>query len=71
MRKYEFCFKDGSIRTYQAEQDSLHPGGAVVLSKKVSTGSGIVATTGTEIVIVRVVSLANVLDYGYEEIKDA
>jgi hypothetical protein len=71
MRKYDFCFTDGSSKQYEAEQDSLHPGGAVVLSKKIQTGSGIVATTGTEVIIVRVISLANVLDYGYEEIKDA
>ena len=64
MRKYTFVFSSGAVKTFEAEQDSLHPGGAVVLSKKekISELSDAEKTT-----IVRVISLHNIEYYGYED----
>lgn len=70
MRKYTFVYTSGKEKDFLAEEDSLHPGGAVVLSKKSEVGKGIVLNTGKKIEIVRVISLANVEDYGYVEIND-
>lgn len=68
MRKYTFIFNDGEAKSFEAEQDSLHPGGAVVLSKQEKIS---VLSEAKEFKIVRVISLHSVKDYGYEEIKDA
>jgi len=68
MRKYTFVFSDGSEKVFEAEQDSLHPGGAVVLSKQVKISE---LSDAKEFKIVRVVSLHTVKDYGYTDIDDA
>lgn len=65
MRKYTFVYTDGKERVFEAEQDSLHPGGAVVLSKEVKIS---ILSDAKKLEIVRVISLHNVLDYGYVEL---
>lgn len=67
MRTYTFNFTSGASKIYNAEQDSLHPGGAVVLSKEAEVGSGMILNTGKKIEIVAVISLANLEDYTFVE----
>ncbi len=64
MRKYTFVFRGGEVKTFEAEMDSLHPGGAVVLSVKQKISE---LSEAVEVKIVRVISLHNVEDYGYED----
>ena len=68
MRRYSFVRTDGSTVTFDAEQDSLHPGGAIVLSKQVELITEGLARTDKKIEIVRVISLHNVFDYGYVDL---
>ena len=63
MRKYIFVFTDGEEKTFEAEQDSLHPGGAVVLSVKEKISE---LSEAVEVKIVCVVSLHNIKHYRYE-----
>ena len=70
MKKYYIRYIDGEEITLEAENDSLHPGGAVVFSKKTSLASDAVLTTGEKLEIVLVASLHNIKDYYQEEVKD-
>ena len=65
MRKYTFVYNDDSEKVFEAEQDSLHPGGAVVLSIKSKISE---LSDAVEVKIVRVISLHNIKDYGYEDV---
>ena len=65
MKKYNIRYTDGEIIEVLAEQDSLHPGGAVVFSKK-TKHEGVVISTGEKLEIVLVASLHNIKDYSVD-----